>query len=103
MLFFETIFAGSCGPTGIENPLANEAFLNVYPNPANDKITVKLGSVSEKAYAEIYNSVGQLVKTAVPVMGTEAELNISDLARGIYIVRVVNGNEVSNIKIAVEK
>jgi hypothetical protein len=103
MLFFEAIFAGSCGPTGIENPTAHEAFLSVYPNPATDKIIVKLGSVSEKAYAEIYNSVGQLVKTAVPVMGTEAELNISDLAKGIYIVRVVNGNEIHNVKIAVEK
>lgn len=103
LMFFETIFAGSCSATGINSIGEREAYLSVYPNPASDKITIKLGSVSSKAYAEVYNTVGQLVKQAVEINGSEAEVDVSGLSKGIYIVRVTNGNEISNVKITIEK
>jgi hypothetical protein len=102
MIFLEAIFAGTCGPTGIDG-ISYENKLNVYPNPTSDKIKIKLGSVSDKAYAEVYNSIGQLVKHAVPVIGTEAEISVSDLSKGVYVIRITNGNEVSNVKIVVDK
>jgi hypothetical protein len=102
MIFLEAIFEGTCGPTGIDG-ISYEKQLSIYPNPASDKLTVKLGSVNDNAYVEVYNSVGQLVKKAVRVIGSETQIHVSDLAKGVYIVRVTNGTEVSNVKVVVDK
>lgn len=63
--------------------------LNVYPNPAVDKVTVsvKSGDVTiEKV--ELYNAYGQLLQT-VNVNGTAADLFVGDLATGTYFAKVV--------------
>jgi hypothetical protein len=103
MMALEVEFAGSCAPLGVKNLAASNSKLMVYPNPASDRITVKLNSVSGKAFVEVYNSLGQLAIPAQDINGTETQLNVSTLAKGIYIVKVTNGKEVTNTRIAVEK
>lgn len=61
--------------------------ISLYPNPADNMITVKINCTPENSYVNIYNSIGALVKT--DVMNSEThEMNVSDLPAGLYIVTV---------------
>ena len=62
-------------------PENEKVTLAVYPNPVKDRLTVKAENLQS---VEVYNLVGQLVKTsALPVV------DMSDLNQGIYFVRVM--------------
>ncbi len=99
---FEANFAGSCIGLGVNNvlPTNNEAL--VYPNPANSSVFVKLNAISGKATVVVYNTIGQIVIEAKELTDNSAEINVSSLTKGIYILKITNGNEVSNTKIVVE-
>jgi hypothetical protein len=51
--------------------------INIYPNPANGLLRIEAPGM-----VEIYNSTGQLVYS-----GTDQVLDVSQWARGFYIVR----------------
>jgi hypothetical protein len=100
---FEPVFMGSCIGLGVNNAaLSPVDGLLVYPNPATSTVYVKLASVSEKATVCVYNALGQKVITEKEINGDSAEINVNALPKGVYIVKVTNGKEVSNTKIVVE-
>lgn len=72
------------GPSfaGIDNVTSNTCKL--YPNPATDELNVE---IAEEGNATVYilNAAGQVVKTTL--LG--ATINVSNLAKGVYTVRVV--------------
>lgn len=73
--------------TGIENnSIQNNRNVSVYPNPASDKISVKSGIPIVST--ELYNILGQKIYS-----GTNAEINISQFQRGIYFIKVFDGQE----------
>ncbi len=81
-------------PTNIHKQLSE--VLTVFPNPANDVISVDLaGNKSEAVSMGIYNFSGQLllqeyISDILP--GNVARLNISDLKPGIYLLVIMNEN-----------
>ncbi|MBN4072479.1 HYR domain-containing protein [Crocinitomix catalasitica] len=60
--------------------------LLIYPNPASNQITITIGNADLQSI-QLFNSVGQLVYSQV-YQGTMAEIELSDLERGLYLVRV---------------
>ncbi|MEY2693013.1 MAG: hypothetical protein RIT03_1404 [Bacteroidota bacterium] len=75
------------------NPLALEDFevinaIAVYPNPVHNyfQITSPIVAVDE---VELYNAMGQLVSTQ-KLLGTNAQVNVSELAIGTYYLRIYN-------------
>ncbi|MEZ0005686.1 subtilisin family serine protease [Flavobacterium sp. 28YEA47A] len=68
-----------------------------YPNPAQDKLTIKTKNLSAEAKVEISNSIGQFI-----YKGSIAEENIIDLgsfSQGLYFVKVTDGNKTQTKKI----
>ncbi|MDL2238594.1 T9SS type A sorting domain-containing protein [Bacteroidales bacterium OttesenSCG-928-K22] len=60
----------------------------IYPNPATDYINIKLNEESlSNQYVEIYNITGNLL---IKQNLSNTQINISKLARGIYIINVNN-------------
>jgi hypothetical protein len=59
--------------------------LVVYPNPATDYVTVS--STVEVLRADLYNASGRLVRQFNPA-SAEFQINFSDLAQGIYLIKV---------------
>ncbi len=96
-------FAGICGPLGVNNVTKVDNNLLVYPNPATTVLNVKLGSVSDKATATVYNAIGQVVVGAQDITGTETEINVATLSKGVYILKISNGKETSNTKFVIER
>lgn len=61
------------------------ADIQVYPNPTNDILTVKASQSIDQI--EIYNYMGQLLKTIKPNT-TIAEVTMDSFAAGIYLVKI---------------
>ena len=64
----------------------NDIISKIYPNPANDNITIQLKNV-DQATITLYNLVGQEVKS-VTSSNLETTVNVSDLQPGIYIIKI---------------
>lgn len=75
--------------TGIEEISENE--INIYPNPATS--TLRISSSDMINEVAIYNLQGQLVQTE---NGNVQSVNISNLAPGSYIARIVTENGITN-------
>ena len=64
--------------------LEENAFqINVYPNPAKDRVVIE---GIEAAEVNVYNALGQVVKT---VRGTN-EIDLSGLVDGVYLLRIAD-------------
>lgn len=78
-------FAACTQSSGINNPLA-ESGITLYPNPAKDEIFIQSEQPAEKV--EVFNSDGRIV------LSTNATtIHVSHLPKGIYIVRILVGNQ----------
>jgi lysozyme len=71
-----------CPVTAIEQNNFNDVLL-IYPNPAQDELTIV---TPQKSTLEILNIEGQIIKT---INSTEKQtiIDLSDLSRGVYIIK----------------
>ena len=79
-------------PKGV-NDLSNSN-IQLYPNPATERVTITLQKqqLTNRTTISIYTMQGQLIKQYL--LGQEkAVLDISEIANGIYIVKICNNNE----------
>lgn len=78
---------GDTGVVGMEVPRPNELW-SLFPNPASDKITIKLKDHRIESQIQIYTATGLLVKEQSVIRTTVVP--VSDLPSGIYFVRLKN-------------
>lgn len=90
------------------NPIAadkDNIVMNVYPNPAREAAVVEFNIPTEgQVTIEIYNLVGQKVKTLYNDIATEGQthvvkINSMDYEAGVYYVRLNTGSETISQKI----
>ena len=85
---------------GIDNiTLANS--ISLMPNPADNFIELRVNSSVEVIEAVVYNAFGQMVQT-VTLTDNHARIDISDMASGMYFVRV-NGENATATKKFIKK
>lgn len=75
------------------------SMFKLYPNPAKD--AVKVSAANKISRVELCNILGQTVKSK-QVDAKETKINVSDLVKGIYFVRVYSDNKVATKKLVVE-
>ena len=68
--------------------------VSLYPNPANDKLFLE--GLEEDCGISIYNAMGMKVKTMT--LQGDAEINISELPAGLYLLRIGNQRTLKFIK-----
>ncbi|HAH25992.1 MAG TPA: hypothetical protein DCL77_19900 [Prolixibacteraceae bacterium] len=69
--------------------------INVYPNPVVNELNISLNAVNSKI--SIYNSLGQKLIEKVST-GSLAKVNVANLSKGVYFVKVNNGASLKFIK-----
>jgi hypothetical protein len=74
-------------PESIQNTLISNS-LTVYPNPASSQIIVSADCILQSV--EIIDFNGKLVNKIIVSSGNQMTINVSDLAAGIYFVRVID-------------
>lgn len=80
-----------------EGDIISESALNVYPNPARSIVNINYSMERDEAVSfEIYNMLGnkmQAISNGYQSAGSYSQqLNISDLANGMYLLRILAGD-----------
>ena len=75
---------------GLREPLMERIYSKASPNPANTIVTISFDKTID-AKLVIYNILGAEVATQ-PISGNTVEANVSHLASGSYLYRVIEGN-----------
>jgi hypothetical protein len=86
----------------IANTFEDNHFINVYPNPASDKLNICLDKEESNGLIRIYTSMGSLIKT-VPINQNTSEISVSDLNAGIYIVEFSSKKEAIKKKLIINR
>ena len=72
--------------------------LNVYPNPANERVTVELPT---SGTGSVFNTTGSLV-TTIDSFTAKTEISVSDWTPGVYFLHIQSEEKTSVIKLVVE-
>ncbi|MEX2595425.1 MAG: PKD domain-containing protein, partial [Salibacteraceae bacterium] len=86
------IIASTSICAGVEE--VNKSGFDVFPNPAKNLITVKSINQSEGFSINIYDMRGQLVKSSAVESSDQSEVNVGELSRGVYLLRIKQNNRV---------
>lgn len=84
--------------TGTNNIKTNNS-INVYSNPEKETLTIL--NLSKKTTANIYDLSGKLLLTK-QLNTNDAEINVSQLKKGIYIIKLSNETENTVVKQFIE-
>lgn len=74
----------------------NEPVITVWPNPATDIINVK---AEEVEYMQLFDLEGK----AIRYISGENTMNVSDIASGLYILKVKSGNTIGIKKVRIQR
>ena len=88
-------------PVGTNELSKNNNKVSVYPNPANDILNIETGN-SANTRVQIMSLDGRLVKTHSNINSSKTQINVADLSKGVYFLRIQNGAEVLNAKFVKE-
>ena len=82
---------------------SNELMINVYPNPANDVVTLQSSVSMNGMYVEVTSVEGKVIRRVEFNSPANAvDLNVSELANGIYLLNIHANNAVTTKKITVK-
>lgn len=69
----------------------------MFPNPAQNYVTIQLPSGSEVATVQFYDYVGRLALTK-KVSNSNEKINVDNLNAGIYILKVISNDKIGSQK-----
>lgn len=76
------------GTTSVSEPSPDNTNVKIYPNPAENQITIEISKLSSNSLSlEIIDELGRTVKTT-NITDNETTISIEDLRPGIYYCRV---------------
>ena len=87
-------------PSSIEDIVMQESKIKLYPNPANESVLISLPVAGENRVV-LYDLQGRVVAQA-SFSGKEYKLNVQNLAKGTYMLKVVSDTERFVEKLVVE-
>jgi hypothetical protein len=87
--------------TAVEENLANEVKITVYPNPTNEIINIRFEVVNDAEISVfILDDQGKLIKTdKIEASVYEKQINVQDLPSGIYYLQLIKGKLVNVYKV----
>ncbi|MFW5878158.1 MAG: sugar-binding protein, partial [bacterium] len=73
----------------------NDNQISVYPNPAGEKLFIKSGQAID--YIEIYNGMGQQIKSINERFTGEINISLSEFNKGVYFIKAVDEKGTTSI------
>jgi len=105
------IYAGTANGNVWKRPLSeiigidellNNNNISIYPNPVVDKINIiKQSTNTKNNLLSIYNMQGQLIIRR-SIMQEKTEINLSELSKGVYILKLINSESTAVVKFVKE-
>jgi len=93
-----------CDTTGINENSEKKTEIRIYPNPANNQLTIEFPSYSanNKTTIELFDINGKLLNN-LSIQGNKTQINLNEFPAGIYVVKVIENTSVAVRKIVVRK
>jgi uncharacterized repeat protein (TIGR01451 family) len=89
----------------VNDPALGETKVNVFPNPAEDFVTVKVTTErAGSATVQLMTIDGRVLRNeqlSLTAGGAQTTLNTADLPAGMYVVQVTGANRVSTTKVTI--
>ena len=97
----QSIYNSHCLVNGL-NQIASQATLSLYPNPTQDNIQISCGTTTPSDIA-LFDLNGKLLLQVNPSdLNQTTIISLADLPNGIYVARIMLGEEVVSKKIVKE-
>jgi hypothetical protein len=80
----------------------DEKLVKIYPNPSYGRFTVELTNFQNQTQVSIVNMVGSTIYPLRAINSTYWEIDLSTAPKGVYIVRLNDGEKVVNQKIVIQ-
>nr|WP_321453683.1 choice-of-anchor J domain-containing protein [uncultured Carboxylicivirga sp.] len=78
--------------TGLSDITSSE--IRLYPNPVKDMLNVELPATKEDQLVQVVSATGSILKTVeVPAGADQAQINFTDLPRGIYLINIIHNDQ----------
>lgn len=92
-----TSYLASTPATDINEIDNANLIFNVFPNPANETVTIK---IDDKLVGSVYSFIDQLGRTILTgkLISVSSNINISELSSGFYLLKVGENKPISVIK-----
>jgi hypothetical protein len=87
--------------TGVYTVEVNAANFGMWPNPANNELTISLPSSTQTADVQIFDAQGRMVANTL-VNTSVQSIDVTAFEAGLYTVRVVCGEKVYAQKLVIE-
>ena len=88
---------------GINDPVKASTF-EIYPNPTQDgRITIQGEFLTEQATCNIYNALGQLVRSEDVTTDATFTMNVSDLDNGVYFIDILGSERSYRSKLIISQ
>ncbi|MEP7265798.1 MAG: LamG-like jellyroll fold domain-containing protein [Bacteroidota bacterium] len=85
---------GNIFTTGLHEEFSDNE-LSIFPNPANDQVSIRYNLQNKKTSLQIFNSLGELVSSR-ELINPAITINVNDFPEGLYVIRIVDdGNWVT--------
>jgi hypothetical protein len=82
-----------CSPVSVQEMEQSKLFqFSVYPNPAHDKVSIRVDNFQTPIRLDVMNAIGQVLMQKELKSGEE-ELLINDLLPGVYFIQLSEGNK----------
>jgi len=85
--------------SGVEIEEEMELDVNIYPNPSSGNFFVKIGNTDDVVTVEVVDLTGRVVVGQQNVFNGELNIDLNNHKNGIYLVRIIQNNEVTIKKI----
>lgn len=87
------------GQTSLNNfEISKKSNFKIFPNPFNSYTNIELNYDLDNAILNIYNSVGQMVRTYQNISSNKIKISKENLTNGLYFMELKQGNKVLGVE-----
>jgi len=96
------IYSNACLVTSAPE-IGNLAGLQIFPNPANDHLTIAFDGDIRNAEVNIFDVTGKIIYSEIASSLSQLVVNTGDFAEGIYVVQIQAEGFIATKKLVIEK
>lgn len=89
-------------PTGIDQIFGTENNIKIFPNPSNGIFSINQYSTNNNRTIEIFNVLGEKIYSIMDNNQTKRDIDLSQSPKGIYFVKLYDGDKISTEKIVIQ-
>lgn len=94
-------FSSNCGVTSVP-ALGNLSTIQIFPNPANNHLTIVLGSNNKNAEVTITDISGKIIYSTSANGIQDIDVNTSEFAAGIYMAQIQTADFIRTNKLVIQ-